>query len=586
MAVSANRKAGIELGVGTRNMDPGIREARRKLRAFEREQAAAAKARERADARQKKEWAGRTGGAGSSLVGAAKGVGFGLATMAGLDLAGGLVGMASGLVDTERQLTRLQVTGEMSSAQLVQFRAEMLRVSEATGVSTSELLAGASAYVGFTGNTEAASKSLELFARVAKATNAPMTAIAGVAATLDKNMHLDPSEWGAAFDILIKQGHMGGVELDGMADSFAKVGAMYASVFEGGASTKGLREVSAMGQVLQNLTHDSQTTATYLTDFFGDITHNAKAIRALGIEPFRVDPKTKKKVLKDGLDLLHAFANSKAAKDPELLQKLFPEKRGRMALDYLMANVGEVDRINTASTDSNQTAKDYAIYQESAAGRIEVAMNRVKVAITAAFTPERAAAFASMLETVGNDIAKIIGWLGDLPDALDRAEKRSQTGKYSDYSIDLAHEEADKYADASPAEKKARAIELRKMEREADRAAGAITGDDPMSQAKRLELAARASGYGQAADDLSMAANPNQHGDYQGVRTSVPTFKTAIPQVYESYVIDVGKKIGQGILDMMTKPNGINIVVKADTNAIAKAGSNAPIHSRRPGGHR
>lgn len=412
MSVSATRAARIQITADASKMGPGIADAKRQLRTFQREQARGSKQQEREakqSAKAQEKAKSRVMSGANSLAGTlAGGVGMAL----GADAIGGLQGAVSAALDFDRAMTRLQINGEATTAQTDEFRTAILATSRATGVSVDEIQKGEGAYLRFTGNVKYARASLDLLAKTTRATGASAEDIGGIFATFDKNLNLDPSQWSEAMDILVKQAHVGGVELVDLAKDFAPVVSMFATGFSGGNSLNGLSEVSAMAQTLQNFTHDAALTNTYLKDMFQDIGKNADKFRDLKIEPFTVDPKTKKKVLKDGFDLLDQLSKTAAAKDPEILKKLFPEIRSNETAKYLLENLDAVHQIASESLNSNQVAKDFDVIMSSASGKIDTAWNSIKVSIAEALTPERAQAFADIIKGAAEEFGDGIHMFG------------------------------------------------------------------------------------------------------------------------------------------------------------------------------
>lgn len=413
MAVSASRKAKVELVAESKGMDAGLKDAARKLRLFEREQIKAAKTVAREQARADKEAARERQRSMGAIGGGMKAVGFGVAAAAGFDVAAGFGGMVKDVFDLDKQMTRLRITGEQSAAQIAAFKAEVMRSSDATGVSANELAGGAIALVNFTGNADAARQSLELMGKTMKATDASAADVAGIFAMFDKNIHLPADQWGKAMDVLVKQGHIGGIEMKDLAGSFARAGAAGAMLFEGGASVEGLSRVSAMAQVLNNMTHDAATTTTYLNDMFQDFKKptTVKRMREHGIEPF--DLKTG--MLKQPLQILDEIAKKKLS--IEQMGGIFRDIRGEGTIEFLEHNLALVHQIDDASQDSNQTQIDFALEQESSSGKMEAAWNRLKNAISGAMTTERVAAFADAMKDLADKIepvAKVLGVVADI----------------------------------------------------------------------------------------------------------------------------------------------------------------------------
>lgn len=408
MAVSAKRNARIELTAGTAGMDRGLDDARRKMRTFERDQAKADKAAERAAARRAK---AQEKARAKAYAGIRSGITHGVGMALGAAGLNDIADMGRQVLDFERNLTRFQVVGEMSTDEINSFRAAILKTSDATGVSKEQLLEGAAAYVGFTGDAKGATEQLDLLARTTRATGASASDIAGIFATFNKNLHLDPSQWSAAMDILVKQAHEGGVELNDLAGKFAPVAAAYAQ-FAGGASVKGLANASAMAQVFQNLTHDTSETATHVQRMFDALEHNANKLRSHGIDPYTTV--NGRKVGRDPLEVLDEIHSKGLDRDAELMQKLFPEERARKTARYLLDNLDTVHRIAEESANSNQVAKDYSVVVESSAGKMDAAWNRVKNSVAEAMTPDRIRAFSDALVKAIGLAADLVGYIAKI----------------------------------------------------------------------------------------------------------------------------------------------------------------------------
>ncbi|MDQ3295071.1 MAG: phage tail tape measure protein [Myxococcota bacterium] len=400
MAIGAKRKASIELGVTTSDMEKGLADARRKLRSF------GADARKSLGERNLK---GKFGMDPKKLGGKSKtfGGGFLGGALAGGLVTSGLMTAVGDIIDVEKALTRLQIAGEISTGDMATFRAEMMRVSNATGVSRNELVKGAAAYTALTGDAKGAATATQLFAEIAAGSGASMEDIARSAAALRSNLKIDPKDFRGAFDVLIKQGKMGAIEISDLAGELAKVAPQFGA-FAGSRSVAGMSELGAMLQVTRQGFGGAEEAATGFNGLMTQIQRNAKKLRKAGVEI--IDPKTGK--MKNLLSIVRQIStNQKLMKPGALLETLGEEKAVR-AMGIIIENLKEVDRIKSESLNSDQVAKDNLIWQQSAAGKISRAMEIAKNKIAEAFTPERIEAFAGALIKAANGLVAII-------DALD-----------------------------------------------------------------------------------------------------------------------------------------------------------------------
>lgn len=556
MAVGAKRNAKIELGIDASKLDPGINQARRKLRGFGRDVGDIAKG-------TAKVFGSAFSGAASSAGRLVKAGGSALLGGLGIQAAGGITGMLGDVLSFEKAMTRLQITGSLNAEQLADFRGEIGRVSAATGVSRDDILKAASGYVEATGDIKGARTEIGLMAEVMAATGSPAEDVAGVMAVLRDNMKLDPTQWRSAFDILIKQGHEGSIEMANVAKNLSQASAMF-STFEGGASAKGLAEVSALAQVVNKLTRDPALTGTYLKDAFLDLRKDAAKLRNYKIEPFTKDA-LGNKVMKDPIALLDAIANSKLAKDPELLKKVFPDVRGLEGIEFAVHNLAEIHRLIDASVGSNQLATDFQIQQASASAKIERAWNGIKLAVAEAFTPDRIEAFASAITQVAKEITAIVGMLSDIGEFIGSyalSERGSKEEKdylrKNDLFRNTFHgETAEGKAERAYEETQiAQGGVLGEIGRRHMLSSGDIGTNDPYS------IAVREGGFRGTEEDF----NTQRRGGMD-------------LQMINRLNAAIAAAVKQGMA-------GATIIVKADGDKLNKAGANAVGQSTRPGGRR
>src|SRR5690606_10300258 len=97
------------------------------------------------------------------------------------------------------------------------FRERLLAVSSETGVAKEALVEGASSFLALTGDADTTRKSLELFAKVAKASGASMGDISASAAAMNQNLGITGDQFERAFSILIAGGKAGAIELKDVA---------------------------------------------------------------------------------------------------------------------------------------------------------------------------------------------------------------------------------------------------------------------------------------------------------------------------------------------------------------------------------
>ncbi len=317
---------------------------------------------------------------------------------AGVGIAGVFASGAKSAIDFERGLTRLDIAsgGAMGSVEGV--REQMLKVSRDTGVAKEEILEGVSAFVALTGDGKAAAQSMDLFARIAKATGASMGDISGAAAAMQQNLKLNPAEFEKAFSILIRGGKLGAVELKDMAGLLAGL-APLAARFKGGSGVEGLAKLGTAFQLARQGTGSAAEAATSLEALMGAIVQNAKKLEKAKIKIFdeKVVNGKKVKELRDFQSIIDAIQKSELGRDPTKLIAALGRKEAEAAFIQLTKVQGAWGKIAAETMAADDVARDYAKYQNSTAGKLEKAWNAVQVTIANAFTPERVARFADAL---------------------------------------------------------------------------------------------------------------------------------------------------------------------------------------------
>lgn len=392
-------KAMIEIGANPRGLDRGLADARKKMRGF----------------------ASSMGKLGGGLAKGALGIGGkmlgGLGAGVGIGIAGGLVdslAQAAGEVaNYEMQLTRFQIAGGRTAAQMGEMRAAIDRVSESTAVSREQIIAGAASYVALTGDADGAAAAMESFARISQASGSEVADVATAAAALRDNLKLDPKQFEAAFSSLISQGKAGAVEVKDLAGELAALAPQFAQ-FKTMGGLEGVAELGASFQVVRKGFGDASQAATGLRSMMTAMVQNADKFEKAGVRIFDKDPKTGAKTMRRLSDIWGDINDSKLVKDPQLLGKAFGREEARRAYEMFLEHKDLYSDLIKAGQDYGTVQRDLNTVMESPAGKLQKSFNDMKNAIASAFTPERIAAFAEIMERV----AKAAGWVLDKVDAI------------------------------------------------------------------------------------------------------------------------------------------------------------------------
>jgi TP901 family phage tail tape measure protein len=303
--------------------------------------------------------------------------------VAALGAVAGAGAAAKDFLDFDAQLTDLEIASDGAMGSIDGVRSAVLAVSDATGVAKEEVLATAAAYVRLTGDGDTATKSLETFARVAKASGAQAEDVAGTAAAMSQAFGLGAEDFETAFSMMIKAGKAGAVELKDLAGELPRLGGM-ATQFKGGAGLGGIADLTAALQVVAVGTGGSAKQArTQLQALFTSIISKAKDFK--GVKIFDIDPKTGVKSLRNFKDIVTDIGKSDLAKDPTKLTKAFGSVEAYNAFIQLTKAGGEAwNDIAQAQMGATDVADDYAKRSASLSAKVKKAWNTIKNVITKA----------------------------------------------------------------------------------------------------------------------------------------------------------------------------------------------------------
>jgi TP901 family phage tail tape measure protein len=522
----------------------------------------------------------------------------------------------------EKGIARLAIAQGKSNDEMGGFRAQLTGISKDTGINRNEILAGVSAYQALTGDTRGAAAAAGTFAKVAEASGASVADTATAAAALNQNLKINPADFEAAFDILNTQGKAGAIEIKDLAGELASLAPSFAA-FAGGKGLKGMQHMGAALQVVRRGFGSAAEASTGLRNLLNVIgTKGSKIENAIGTGNVFWTDKRGKKHLRDFDVILTNISNSKLMKDPGKLSKaLGGNAEAVRALQQLIQNRKDLTALENDTSGAGSIAKDAAQYAQSDAGKLEIAMNNLKLAVASALSPELVQAFASAMQGVSSVVGGIVDGIKDV--ATNAAELLGGGGpKNDDERVALAREEWNR-------ERRKRVILGGKAGalEDADRAAAKLltgnvmarnvagdyfhdngTGQRMLDRADaeiaREDAAGATYGKGKgtfselwsARQTVAGSSQPavagrglNAKGDAAVAAAAVAGFGAKGQKPEEVMARVVAAAMGGKALDaktieraMKAAIQSVEITVVADGNAIAKAHGNATKHRRRP----
>lgn len=322
-----------------------------------------------------------------------------------------LVDTAHNVRDFESDLQRLGQTTHATPAKLRGLRDSLRETSLATGIDKNELAKGAATYFDLTSDAEGMSSAIAKLGRVSQASGASLEDLVRASAAAKDNMGVGADEIESLFSGLIMQGEAGKVTLKEMGTELPSLLAMFSKF---GTGREGVMQLSAAWQVGAKAFGSASQSATGLEAMMGMLQARQKQLHGQGVEVYKVN--------KDGSVTLRSLASivddiRKKNIDPRKFGKIFGEnKEGRNFLEMLLKFPDLYKQIVDAGQNST-AVQEYAMARaQSDAGRLDIALNKLKVSIADAFTPERIAAFTSAVENLVDKVGPLVDSLGKITD--------------------------------------------------------------------------------------------------------------------------------------------------------------------------
>ena len=564
MSITASRRpARVEIEASSRKMDRGLREARRKIRAFHQDEMRAKASAAREIAKREKAEAKRSN-AMRSGIGAVAGAG---AAVLGI---GALGNVAADVFDLEKATTRFQMTTDMTAVQTAEFRKELHRLSADTGIARSKLLEGAASYVAMTGDAKGATQAMEIFSETASGSAASMEDIAGAVAVMRDGMGIkEVGELRAGLSALYVQGKIGSVELRDMAQYAADLAPSWRQ-FEGGTGLEGLRRMGATLQAISSGGIGAAKGSTIMIQMADALARNATKFRKVGVQVF--NPKTGK--MREFAKIFDDLAKQNL--DQETLTKILGSTEAKRGFDQWVKYGSTVDDIIDKSRDVNALSKAATQYQESSVGRIEKAWNAAKLSVAETFTPERVENFAKVIGAA----ATALGWVMDrAAGALSIAEKAGRGAANIIYGDDY-QDKANAEFNRKHAERAAFLQKSKGLSKEA--AAAQVVKEDAAVQGLRKgDFDWRDQGW---FNEQRGRINTNAWSNKEDMLRTLDVVekRSAARRAAENGLI--GQVLKEALRGITLNATMASLQVKVGADPVAKASANAPAHRTRTGG--
>ena len=533
-------KALIEIGASTADLDRDLAAARKKWRTFQKD----------------------VSKLGGKALGGAKALGSSLLGGLGIQAAGGLVGMVSGVFDLERGLVRFQIAAGKSNAEMAEMRKQILDVSKETGVSSDEVLAGAQTYVDLTGDVKGATHAMRIFARIAQASGSSVSDVSTAAAALQQSMQLDPEDIEKVFSGLISQGKAGAVSLKDFAAELSSLAPRFAKF--GGSGLMGIADLGSAFQVVRQGFGSASEAATGLEAIMGALSLNADKFTRAGVKIFNVS-KDGKKTFRGFVDIIDSIGHSKLMRDPQALQKAMGSKEAAQAFDMLTKNRDLLEQLYQEGLKTDTVQQDLNTYMQSSAGKVDAAWQKVKASLAEAFTPEKIEALANALSKAADYFGKLIGYMDEAVHFI---------------AEDLGTGDEDRTRMARNVIQGKDDFATRSMVNAFESKTGVKLGGTPQERAQTL--AAHADEFDLlGANNIRTAADAELNGG-QFAQAARKVRADVSGQAQPVIQVNINEQRLGGIMGEVIAKTPI--IIKIDGSVAAKSVNNAPAQRRQPGG--
>ena len=301
----------------------------------------------------------------------------GMSTLTSLVGIGGLAGMlAAGkqVFEFQKRLVRLRQSSRESKSTLKDLESQVFKIARARGLDPDQVLGAAEEYTKRTGRLTEFMQGMDKLGKVTAASGAEMNDIAALAASMNEQLDIAPKDWETAFDVLIRGGQEGAVELNDLASIASKVLPMFKRFGEGGV--QGLGEMSALLQMTKTGFDTASEAGTGFESLMGSLVKNAKKLKKSGIDVFQKGSKTQ---LKDLFELTKELKNKSGGSVVKLGKMIGNDKESIKALLAIWDQTakGRFEELSNVAKAKGTTDKAYKIWEESPAKKMATAQARL-----------------------------------------------------------------------------------------------------------------------------------------------------------------------------------------------------------------
>lgn len=353
---------------------------------------------------------------GATIAHALGGVASNLA-MRGIDL---MVAEGKKVLDFNKELIRLGIDLRKKPGEMEPVGKGIRDISSATGLGAIEVLKAARAYADLAGaealideHGGVALDRISLISRAAQASGSDVGEMAELMFTLTENMKVPPSQLEDTLGGLINQAKDGSIHFKELAHELVALGAVYSQF--GTTGRTGVIQLGAQMQLARHAFGSASEAGTGVLRIYRSLPQHASKFAKAGVEIFKPGSKTELQTFED---IIHQIQKSKLSLDREALMKSFGRTEGERFYQVLTSLTDQYDKLKAAGMANGVVAKDLSTYTESSAGRMEVAVERMRNAFAEALTPERIDQIVVGIERIAGSMGGIIAMIERVSDGF------------------------------------------------------------------------------------------------------------------------------------------------------------------------
>jgi TP901 family phage tail tape measure protein len=335
---------------------------------------------------------------------------------------GGFYGISRGVMSAsrafasfDRQMTRIGITAEASTAQVASASQEVKSLANDVALPLDDVVKGLDALVAAGRSLPEAMGFLPAVARTAQAAGAETADIANSADAIASSFGVAGDRMQSAFDILVAGGKAGKFELKDMASYIPSLAPAMAAL--GYKGEEGLSKLVAMLQVVRTQTGDASSAATNLQNVLQKMTSEAtvKKFAEMGVDDLRGQLDAARAAGKDVIQVFLDLTQQATKGDLSKINLLFTDAQMQQGVRALMSQRDLYKEIFAVLKDADGSVmKDLQRVTGDAASSMERFSNATGNAGQSLGKLADAAGFTSMLEGIASAADSAAGRLDNL----------------------------------------------------------------------------------------------------------------------------------------------------------------------------